>query len=140
MPRWPARHIRGPVLRALREARGLRQTDLATLVPGMENSSSLAHIERGARPGIPWIDRLATALDVDPDVLTGQIPAVATLREARAFTPARLAADVGITVRQLTAIERGSVTPDPEVTARLARRLAVHPDAITPPGERRSAA
>lgn len=139
MPRWPDRHIRGPVARALREAHGYRQKDLAKLA-GMENSSSLAHIERGHRPGIPWIDRLATALDVHPDVLTGQIPAVAALRGIAGLTPTRLAADVGITIRQLTAIERGSVTPDPEVTARLARRLAVHPDAITPPGERRSAA
>lgn len=140
MPRWPDRHIRGPVARALREARGLRQTDLADLIPGMANSSSIAHIERGARPGIPWIGPLAKALDVHPGVLTGQIPAIAALRDIAGLTPAQLATDVGITARQLAAIERGSTTPAPDVAARIARRLAAHPDAISPPGHHRAAA
>lgn len=135
MPRWSTRRVRGPVVRALRLAHGytgiefLDHPELAALP--RRDSAVLSHIEAGRGAWFAWIDPLAAALNVAPDVITGQVPAIAALRTAAGITPTTLAADLGITPHHLAALERGSQDPDPALAARLARRLAVPVDVVS---------
>lgn len=123
------RRAHGPTVLAIRQARGLTMDTVATaanISPGY-----LSKIERGVRRAEEATTaRLATALDVRPEILTGQRPALAVLRDLLGVTPDELAHDVGISPQRLGAIETGAAQPSPDLVAALARRLGVDPAAL----------
>jgi transcriptional regulator with XRE-family HTH domain len=120
---FPRAH--GPIVRALRIAQGRQAVDLATAV-GMD-TAYLSRVEHGRRrPLAHWTPRLAKALGVPPEVLTGQRPVLPVLRELAGVTARQFAADTGITVAHLADLEAGHELPDPALAAVLATRL--HPD------------
>ncbi len=123
-------NVSGARVRALREARRIAQADLAGAI-GM-SPTLLSRIETGGRNGNTWRLQLARRLTVHPDVLTGQLPVLAILREARGLDPADFAATVGITPEHLHRLETGAELPDQPLLIRLANRLAVDPAAIAP--------
>lgn len=120
----------GRVVRALRIARGLRVLELADQA-GI-GRSHLAHIEAGRKQGTIAGPAIASALDVELDVLTGRLPALAALRTAGNLTPERLAAEIGVTPTRLRRIETGIETPEPRLAELIARRLGVDVTVIRP--------
>lgn len=78
--------------------------------------------------------KLAAALDVPLDVVTGQVPPITTLREILDISEDDLAAAANLTVTRLRRIERGSERPHPDELALIARRLDVAPVALDPAG------
>jgi transcriptional regulator with XRE-family HTH domain len=95
-------------------------------------ASYLSRIEHGTRAGIAQADRIAIALDVPVAVLTGQLPAIETLRAAAGIDRDNLAHTVGITPGQLARIERGAELPDEDLIRVIANRLGVDPAALRP--------
>lgn len=86
----------------------------------------LSKIESGTRrPEEAITIRLAAALDVRPEILTGQRPALAVLRDLLGVGYEELAHDVGISTQRLGAIETGADEPPPELLTALARRLGI---------------
>lgn len=130
MAQHPAR---GDIVRTLRTLRGIRAMDLADAV-GI-SKSAMSHIEAG-RPGrgaARYATPLADRLGVDVEVLTGQKPVIAALRDAQHIPAAVLARDLGITPYRLRRLESGADLPDDRLCAVLARRLGVPATVIRPP-------
>lgn len=125
------RRAHGPTVLAVRNIRGLTMdavAERASISPGY-----LSKIERGLRrPEGTITARLATALGVEIEILTGQKPAVAVIRDALGIDPVAFARDVGLTPGRLDRIERGLDIPDPSLRAVIARRLGVPADALDP--------
>ncbi len=91
----------------------------------------LSKIERLIRrPEADVTARLAAALSVEPEILTGQRPAIAVLRDALGIDATVFARDTGLTTGRLDRIERGLDTPDPDTRARIASRLGVDAAAL----------
>lgn len=120
----------GPLVRALREASRISQAALAEQV-GMP-FRTLNNLEAGRRRAHAWVAKLAAALDVHPDVLTGHAPIIRALRERRAITTEELAAVAKVTVEELADLEIGAEVPDPLTAQRLGRRLGIDPACLGP--------
>ena len=126
-----ARHAHGPLVRALREAHGWTLADLgaeADLDPGY-----LSRVERGdhRRASVEATARIATAFDVDPAVLTGQVPPYRTLRtRLSTWTVDQLAGLIGVDPDDLEAFEQGTAVPPAGVQWTLAHRFGVSTDAL----------
>jgi transcriptional regulator with XRE-family HTH domain len=126
-------HIRanGATVRALRQARGLRQDELATRAA--ISTGYLSRIETGKRRAeAAKTEAIAAALDVAPEVLTGQRPAIEILRESLGITLDTLAHDTGLDVDRLARIERGAELLPAGLQAVVANRLGVAPTALQP--------
>jgi transcriptional regulator with XRE-family HTH domain len=127
------RHAYGPLVRALREAKGLTLESLSGAT-GL-SLGYLSRVERGERTAT-WDStvKIAAALGVDPKYLTGQLPALRPLRLA--LLPGRplveFAESVGLDEYELTRIECGSVSPTPELLDRIAQRLGVPAHVLSP--------
>lgn len=125
----PPNRAHGPIVHAIRHARGLRLGDLATITD--KSKGHLSHVEGGRYRASPALTvKLAAALGVRPEILTGQRPALATLRILLGVDAGELAHDVGITVEHLDALEGGLDRPLPDELTRIARRLGVDPAAL----------
>ena len=125
-----ARRIHGPALKAIRKARRLDQHQLADQA-GIHNSH-ISRLERGLRRAAPDIlAAVATALDVDEHLLTGQVPVIRWLRETAGITERDFAATLDISVNRLRRIESGADQPDSREIEAMCRRLAVSPAALT---------
>jgi transcriptional regulator with XRE-family HTH domain len=121
----------GATVRALRQARGLRQDELAARAD--ISTGYLSRIETGKRRAEAVKTKaLAAALGVTPEILTGQRPAIHLLRETIGITAESLARDTGLDVERLARIEHGSEIPDPDLIAVIANRLGVDPAAVRP--------
>jgi transcriptional regulator with XRE-family HTH domain len=116
---------RGPLVRLLREARGMTITALAEKV-GV-SIGFLSRIEREKRTayvGLTW--RIASELDVAPEELTGQLPPFRALRMIVSTLPDEEFADsIGVSPDELRRIELGRLQPDPQVVELMAERLGV---------------
>lgn len=123
------RRAHGPTVRALRIA---RRATIDTIADAANISRGyLSKVERGIRNPEPDVTaRLAVALDVPVDILTGQRPALPALRDLLGIAADALAADVGLIPAQLDRIERGLTTPSADVLTRIAVRLGVEPAAL----------
>jgi len=125
------RRAHGPAVLAVRNIRGLTMDTVAAranISPGY-----LSKIERGLRrPEGTITARLAAALDVEVEILTGQKPAIAVIRDALGIEPTVFARDVGLTPGRLDRIERGLDIPDHELRAVIARRLGIAADVLNP--------
>jgi transcriptional regulator with XRE-family HTH domain len=101
-------------LREIRKARGLTLAEVAALCAPPTTAVTIGRLETGARQlTVPWIERLAAALEVDPRQLIAQesdasVPVAAqlTANGAQALTapmalhpPTPLAGAVGLLVR-----------------------------------------
>lgn len=101
-------------LREIRKARGLTLAEVAALCAPPTTAVTIGRLETGARQlTVPWIERLATALEVDPRQLIAQdgdssVPVAAqlTAEGAQALSapmalhpPTPLAGAVGLLVR-----------------------------------------
>ena len=73
----------------------------------------------------------STALGVPVEVLTGQLPVIATLRDAASIDPGTFARDVGLTIGRLERIERGTERPHSDTLDLIATRLGVEVDALS---------
>jgi transcriptional regulator with XRE-family HTH domain len=121
----------GATVRALRQARGLRQDELAARA--LISTGYLSRIETGKRRAeAPKTAAIAAALDVAPEVLTGQRPAIGILREALGLTLETLAHDTGIDVDRLARLELGAELLPATLQAVIANRLGVAPAALQP--------
>lgn len=120
----------GATIRALRQVRQLRQDELAARIP--VTTGYLSRIELGTRAGTAKTQRIAAALDVPAEVLTGQRPVIGILRTALGVSLDDLASTAGITPDQLARIEQGSELPSDELIYVIANRLGVDPAALRP--------
>lgn len=122
----------GHTVRAIRQARGLRQDHTATR-SGM-SKAYLSNIEAGRKqnPLPAKLHALAKVLDVDPSVLTHQVPPIETLRTIEGLTVRDLAQRAGITTARMQRIEQGADVPDSDLAAAIAARLGCPVEAITP--------
>lgn len=124
------RRAYGPTVKAVREARGLT---IAVVAERAQISGGfLSKIERCQRFPEPDVSqRLADALDVPVEELTGQRPVIATLRSALGYDPDDFACDLGITRDLLDRVESGmGGTAASDLFGRLTKRLGVHPEAL----------
>lgn len=120
----------GPTVRAVREALGKTLTDVAAAANLSKGYWS--KIEAGQRrPEAEPTKRIAAALGVPPEVLTGQLPVIAILRDSAGIDPATFARDVGLTTGRLERIERGTERPHPDTLDLIATRLGVEVDALS---------
>lgn len=127
------RNAYGPLVRVVREALGVTLPELADRI--QVSRGYLSRLERGKhRPSVGMTGRIAAALQVDPDCLTGQKPPYRVVREALGKRVDEFAATLGVAVFTLDRIEDGLVPAPPELHDLIARRLGVHPDALRPPG------
>lgn len=128
-----ARHAHGPLVRALREAKGLTLAQLSATT-GL-SASYLSRIERGERTAT-WGNTLAiaAAMSVHAACLTGQRPAIRVLRRAVApdLTAEEFAESVGIDTLELARIELGGTIPDADTLGRIAQRLGVSTTVLQP--------
>lgn len=125
----PDRRGRGPAIRAFRLARGLTLTQLAEKVSF--HKGHLSHVESGRyRASVKHTAELAAALNVDADVLTGQVPPIEALRDILGLDAAVLARSAEMTPARLARVERGTERPHPVELERIARRLGVDPAAL----------
>lgn len=123
------RTARGATVLAIRHARGLTMD--TTAAAAKITGGYLSKIERGkANPRSDVTARLAEALDVEPEVLTGQKPAIGTLRTILGYDQAAFARDIGISHGRLDRIERGIEIPPPDLLAVIAARLGVAVEAL----------
>lgn len=123
------RRLNGPTVRAIREARGLRGDAVAAAAA--ISAGYLSNIEAGRRsPETDKAARIAAALNVPVEVLTGQKPAIAIIREALGIPFNTFARDLGISPQRLARIERGHDEPSRELLHVMARLLGVHPIAL----------
>lgn len=91
----------------------------------------LSHIENGRyRATEDVTNRLASALDVPVEVLTGQTPAVRHLADALEVSMDDLADAVGCDRARLRSVADGVAGPTPYEVQRLAVRLGVDADAL----------
>lgn len=136
MPRLPgSRRARGPVIHALRVARGMSLAQLSDLTELKFGAGHLSRIENQQYVASQKLSaRLAEALDVPLDVVTGQVPPITTLREILALSEDDLAAAANLTVARLRRVERGSERPHQDELALIARRLGVDPAALDSSG------
>lgn len=126
-----ARHAHGPLVRALREAKGLTLMELGR-ASGV-SAGYISRVERGAeRTASPVVTkRLADALGVLPEHLTGQLPAYRPLRKALTReTRAEFAEYIGMEDGELADIEIGAVAATVSEIGRIARRLGISPDVL----------
>lgn len=130
MPRMDtAGRAHGDIIRAIRAAQQRTQQDVAD-ASGVD-AAYLSLIELNhRRPSRPYTRKLADGLGVDVDVLTGQIPIIATLRKIADIPAGEFAEQVGITPKKLRAIEVGATVPSVELRATIARRLGVRPEVL----------
>lgn len=125
------RRAHGPTIRAIRIARGLRSDTVAAAA--RISNGYLSNIEAGRRhPEAAKTAAIADALRVPVEVITGQKPAIATLREALGISTATFARDVGLTLVRLDRIERGAEHPNRDLLAVIVTRLGVDPAALRP--------
>jgi transcriptional regulator with XRE-family HTH domain len=125
-PPIPDRRAIGAVVLAIRLAQGRTQKDVAAQA-GV-GDAYLSLVETGKRRASRYATiRLADALGVDADVLSGQTPPIRALREIANLAPWRLAADLGINTAKLDRLEHGLDTPSALVAERLCRRLGLDP-------------
>lgn len=124
-----SRAARGPVVRALRQARDMPLAELAATA-GV-SQGYLSYVERGRKTASQATTRaLAAALDVAPEMITGQCPAIRALRQALGIAEVDLAAGAGVDIEEFARIERGIDTPSRDILARLARRLGVSSETL----------
>lgn len=122
----------GHTIRAVRRVRGIRQDELAAAA--LMSKGYLCNVELGRRHPLPDMTaRIAAVLDVDPEILTGQRPAIALLRTALGLSPRELATDIGVTTGRLQRIEQGADLPGPDLLAVIATRLGVDVAALQRP-------
>ncbi len=129
-----ARHAHGPLVRALREARGMSLVDLGFAAD--VNFGYLSRLERQQDRRASWevTRRLAEALEVDPAVLTGQIPPYRELRQKiTGWSVERFADEVGLSPTDYDAIEQGVAMPGAEMAALIAHRLGVPTEVLVEP-------
>ena len=136
----------GPIVKAIRLALGRpaveiaravtmdkRHTDKGDTDKGHMDKGYLSSIESGRRSPSPAVTRkIADALGVPEPVLTGQLPVIATLREAQRIAPQEFARDIGVTTGRLRRLEQGSELPDPALVAVISQRLGVDAAVIGP--------
>ena len=130
------RHAHGPLVRALREARGVSLMELAAAA-GM-NYGYLSRLERQEGRQASWTmtRKIAAALGIDPAVLTGQIPPYRPLRHAiTGWSMEEFAEAIGISPEEYDAIESGRARPDAETRARIAHVLCVSTEALATANE-----
>jgi transcriptional regulator with XRE-family HTH domain len=125
-----ARHAHGPLVRALREARSTTLVDLAERAD--VSVGYLSRVERGERAAsVAVTERLATALGVGSGVLSGQFPAMATLRKLvignTGTALEEFSRSLDLDVETYVEIENDTLTPTVEQLALIARRLGVDP-------------
>jgi transcriptional regulator with XRE-family HTH domain len=120
----------GATIRAIRQARQMRLDELAARAD--ITASYLSRIEHGTRAGTAQAELIAAALDVPAAILTGQLSAIETLREAAGIDRDGLAHTAGITPAQLARIEQGAELPDENLIRVIANRLGVDPAALRP--------
>lgn len=119
-----SRAARGPVVRALRQARDMPLAELAAAA-GV-SQGYLSYVERGRKTASQATTRaLAAALDVAPEMITGQFPPIRPLRCALGITEVDLAAGVGVGIEEFARIELGINVAPNHILDRLARRLGV---------------
>lgn len=126
----PNNRAYGPTVRAVRHALGKTLTDVAATA-GLSKgywSKVEANIRR---PEAEPTTRIAAALGVPVEVLTGQLPVIATLRDAASIDPGTFARDVGLTIGRLERIERGTERPHSDTLDLIATRLGVEVDALS---------
>lgn len=91
----------------------------------------VSRIETGTRRAEAHLTpRLAAALGVPAEILTGQLPAVRYIREHLGITVADLAYDTGLPVGLVKRIEAGSELASPAALLLIANRLGVDPEAL----------
>lgn len=131
----PDRRAIGSIVLAIRTAQGKTQSDVAAEA-GI-GDAYLSLVETGKRRASRYTTiRLADALGVAADVLSGQDPPIKVLREYAELTPAQLAADLGITTGELDRLEHGLAVPTAAVAGQLRRRLGLDPNLWGPdPGD-----
>ena len=128
------RHAHGPLVRALREAKGLTLREVGQAA-GV-STGYLSRVERGdARTASPRVTkRLADALGVLPEHLTGQKPPYRPLRAALTTeSRAEFAEQVGVAEGELADIEAGAITPTVGEVYRIAQRLGLPASALIIP-------
>lgn len=125
----PARRAHGPTARALRAAQSRRLQDVASTA-GV-SVPFLSKLERGRETASETVTaRLADALTVPVEVLTGQRPALGPLRDALGIDIHQLGRELGIGVERIAALENGVGAARPELLDAIARRLGVDVDAL----------
>lgn len=123
---------RGLIVKAIRESLDRPANRTAEAAGGLDKGY-YSMIESGKRtPSREVTRRLADALGVPAEVLSGQIPAIQAIREAQGITPQQFARDIGITTGRLARLEQGSELPDPALTSVIAQRLGVAPSVVRP--------
>lgn len=132
MARLPSsRRARGPVIHALRVARAMSLAELGELAGLGFGAGHLSRIENQQLTASQKLSvRLAESLGVPVDVLTGQVPPIAALRDILGLGADDVAAAANITPERLARIERGTERPHPDELALIARRLGVDPAAL----------
>jgi transcriptional regulator with XRE-family HTH domain len=127
MPSMPDHgRARGVIVRAIRIAQRRDQRDVAEASNIEAPYLSLIETER-RRPSPEYTERLAAGLRVDVAILCGQLPVLATLREAAGMSRQKLADAIAMKPSRLEHLERGLGLPTAEEAARLARRLGADP-------------
>lgn len=121
-----ARHAYGPLVRGLREARGLTLAQLSER--SGYSGGYLSRIERedGRKASPEATSWIARALGVEVPALTGQLPPYRAVRQAMGISSLKqFAEEVGLSVDEMHQIELGLAAPDGETLQRIARRLGV---------------
>lgn len=125
----PARRAHGPTVRALRVAAGRRLHDIADLAH--VSLGWLSRIEREREIASEGVTiRIARALDIPVEVLTGQTPAVADLARLLEVPVSGLAASAGVAESRMQSIVDGVAGPTPAEVDRISVRLGVDADAL----------
>ena len=116
----------------IREARGLSLSDLAERAE--LSKGYVSRVEHGARLASVFATGvLADALDVAPEVLTGQFPPYRTLRHMQSdLRFDELAMLLDVDVDELTRIELGAVEPTEAQLARMAKLYGVPAELLRP--------
>lgn len=127
------RRAQGHLIRVFRGARKLSITKLAEKA-GV-SKEYLSRVERGERgsPSEELTRRLADALEVAPEYLTGQLPPYRAIRKiVSTMSPEEFAASLGITRAELDAIECGAITPNEYLVGSMAARLGLYAKDLVP--------
>ena len=127
---------------AIRRARHLTLAQvLGSMGVPPSSTGFLSRVERGER-GLSRrrAEELATALGVQVEHLTGQLPVLPVFREIAGLSAQQLAEHVGVSVGELSRFERGIARPPRSVAAHVAERLGVSVPVLFPPVGDESAA